>query len=42
MTFPGPNTTRTGLEQAEFKIGLGWLGFAPKTYPQCTVLIVSY
>jgi len=34
-TFPGPDTTGIGLEQAKLKTGSGWLRFAHKTYPQC-------
>ena len=35
MTFPGPDTTGTGMEQAKLKTGLEWLHFAPETYPEC-------
>ena len=35
MTFPGPDTTKIGLEPAKMKTGPGSLHFAPETYPQC-------
>jgi len=34
-TFPGPDSTWTGLEQQKLKTRPKWLCFAPKTYPQC-------
>jgi len=31
MTFPGPDTTGAGLEQANLKTRLKWLDFVPET-----------